>query len=335
MRLRGPTRRMLLRRALAAAAAGAGFYLVREQLVWPTPRVSFARGAWSGWIDMPVPGGLIELPAEVGGEPVRAVIDSGAQYSAIDGGLAERLALPAATPIPMVAFGVSGSPSLTRAVTLEADLGAFRLQGLRAATLELQPLSGLTRQPFGLLLGRDVLRAVTLEADFPGARAAFFRPDAWRPPPDAAPAVVRVQNGALMIAVNIEQAPPVEVLLDTGATGPLALSETAARGAGLMDGRPMRRGESVTLGGVSEDGMVTARQVAFAGHSLKDVEVQVYRPAANAPVPAGLLGLGVLRRFHVALDHANGRVFLMDGQAKPQGLPGRRVFTPDIIVQPS
>lgn len=296
-------------------AGVAGYLVVREELTWPTPKVVFAGGDRSGWMQLPLPGGLIDLPARIGGSMVRAVVDSGAQYSAIDAGLAQRLALPAATPIPMVAFGVSGGPSLTRAVTVNADLGAFAVHGLRAATLDLQPLTGLTRQPFSLLLGRDFLSAVTVEADFPAARAAFFAPGAWRAPADAQAATVASRAGGLMVEVQVEAAPPFEVMLDTGATGALALSEKAARASGLFDGRPLGAGQSVTLGGVSEDGVVLAKQVSFAGRTLADVEVQIYRPAANAPVPNGLLGLGVLQRFHIALDVAGAKLFLIGPEA--------------------
>jgi hypothetical protein len=245
-------------------------------------------------------------------------VDSGAQYSAIDGGLAERLRLPAATPLPMIAFGVSGGPSLTRAVRLDVRLGAVSIRGLRAATLNLQPLSGLTRQPFSLLLGRDFLRAVVLEADLPQRRVAFFAPHGWTPPAGARPVAVRLEAGGPMVPVRIEDAPPIEVMVDTGATGALALSETSARAAGLFDGRPIRAGQSVTLGGVSQDGMVRARRLEFAGHALHDLDVQIFRPAENAPVPDGLLGLGVLERFHVALDLPGARLFLIGPEHPPR-----------------
>jgi predicted aspartyl protease len=305
-------------RGLAGLALGAGGALVvRRELAWPTPAVAFARAGWSSWLPLPLPGGLIDLPARVQGVRLRAVVDSGAQASAIDAGLAKRLALPRATPLPMLAFGVSGSPSLTRAVRLDVDLGGLALSGLRAATLDLQPLSGLTRQPFSLLLGRDFLRAVIAEADFPLARVAFHAPESWRPPPDARALAVRRRTGGLMAAVAVEGRPPVEVLLDTGATGALALSEATARTAGLMDGRPLREGRSVTLGGVAVDGLALAREVGFAGRRLRDVEVEIYRPTAHAPVPEGLLGLGVLGGFHLVLDHGGGRAFLIGAGAIP------------------
>jgi predicted aspartyl protease len=125
-----------------------------------------------------------------------------------------------------------------------------------------------------------------------------------------------------MVPVQVEASPPIEVMLDTGATGGLALSETAARKAGLLDGRPLRSGDSVTLGGVSQDGIVVAREIAFAGRRLQNVEVQIYRPAAHAPVPDGLLGLGVLQRFHLGLDLAGGRAFLI-GPEEPPAQPAR------------
>ena len=314
-------RRTFLRRLAILGVGAAGYLVVRQQLTWPTPDILLAEGRSSGWLPTPRAGGLIALPARLGEAHVQAVVDSGAQYSAIDAGLARRLRLPSATPLPMVAFGVSGEPSVTRAVRLDASLGPGRgavgIRGLRAATLDLQPLSGLTRQPFSLLLGRDFLRAVVVEADFPQKRVAFFSPEGWAPPPGARPVAIRLESGGPMAPVRIEDSPPIEVLVDTGATGALALSEASARTAGLLDGRPMRVGQSVTLGGVSQDGMVRARRLEFAGHALADLDVQIYRPAANAPVPAGLLGLGVLERFHMALDLAGARLFLI-GPEHPQ-----------------
>lgn len=315
-------RRTFLRRLAILGVGAAGYLVVRQQLTWPTPQVVLAQGRASGWLPTPPDGGLIALPARLGETYVQAVVDSGAQYSAIDAGLARRLKLPAATPLPMVAFGVSGSPSVTRAVRLDASLGpgrgAVAIRGLRAATLDLQPLSGLTRQPFSLLLGRDFLRAVVVEADFPNKRVAFFQPDGWAPPAGATAVPIRLESGGPMAPVRIEDSAPIEVMVDTGATGALALSETSARAAGLFDGRPMRVGQSVTLGGVSQDGMVRARRLEFAGHAIHDLDIQIYRPAENAPVPDGLLGLGVLGRFHMALDLAGARLFLVGPEHPPR-----------------
>ncbi len=308
-------------------------WLLRDRLAWPLPEVAFRGGGdTTGWLTLPEPGGMVELPAVIAGRQIRVVLDSGAQYSAIDTGLATELALPQASPVPMLAFGVSGQPSVTRSVRLDLDLGAMTLTGLRAATLDLDPLSRLTRRPFSMLLGRDLLRAVVAEIDFPRGRVAFWRSASWSPGAEWRAATVRSGTAAaLMAEVQVENAEPLDVMVDTGATGALALSEKAATAAGLLAGRDVRTGRSVTLGGVSQDRMVRAAHVRFAGRRFDDVDVQIFAPAANAPIPAGLLGLGLLRRFRVALDHDRGRMFLIG----PYDLPaGRRVRRVRITPQP-
>jgi predicted aspartyl protease len=133
-----------------------------------------------------------------------------------------------------------------------------------------------------------------------------------------------------MAEVQVEDAAPLEVMVDTGATGALALSEKAAQAAGLLAGRTVTQARSVTLGGVSQDRLVQAGHVRFAGHRFDAVDVQVFAPAAHGPIPDGLLGLGLLRRFRVALDHARGRMFLIG----PEAVPARRVRRVRITPQP-
>jgi len=110
------------------------------------------------------------------------------------------------------------------------------------------------------------------------------------------------------------------VMVDTGATSDLALSARTAQQLGLLNGRPVTTGRSISLGGLSEDRVVRASHVAFAGRVLRDVEVQVFTPTAPAPLPAGLLGVGILKRFRVGLDVAAGVLWL----SEPQGPPGPR-----------
>ena len=120
-----------------------------------------------------------------------------------------------------------------------------------------------------------------------------------------------------MASVRIEAAPPLDLLVDTGATGFLALSDAAAKQAGLtVPGRAATSGLSVSLSGVNPERMVRAHTVRMGGLTLHDVPVQVYAPAANARAPSGLIGTGLLRQFRVALD-----------------LPGRRLhLTPPPVI---
>jgi predicted aspartyl protease len=113
-----------------------------------------------------------------------------------------------------------------------------------------------------------------------------------------------------MAPISVEGSPPLDVMIDTGATSELALSAKTAQQLGLLSGRPITTGRSVSLGGFSEDRVVHAETVAFAGRRLSDVEVQVFTPAAPAPMPAGLLGVGILKHYRVGLDMDGGILWL-------------------------
>ena len=113
-----------------------------------------------------------------------------------------------------------------------------------------------------------------------------------------------------MTPVRVEDSAAVDVMVDTGATGALALSTETARGVGLLaPGRPVTRAHSVSLGGVSLDQMVRARTVEAAGMTLRGVEVQIYSPSARGAIPHGLLGTGLLRRYRMVLDLDGARLF--------------------------
>jgi len=306
------TRRTLLVRLGLLAAAGGTLFLVRDRLPWPPLEPRFANGRDTPWLPLPERGGLIDIAVQVNGAPIRAVVDSGAQFSAVDRGLAEKLALPRTVAAPILAYGVSGAPSLTHTVRLDLGLPGLSIPRLRAAALDLASISAATGRDFQLLLGRDVLRGLVVEADFPRARARFLTREAWRPPRDAIHIPLTSKGGAPMVAIQIEDRPPFEVLVDTGASGVLALSAGAAEQHGLLaPGRRVTSTHSVSLGGLSLDRLVTARTVRVGGMTLHDADVQVYTPTANAPAPSGLLGAGLFRQFRMGLDLTGGRLALV------------------------
>ncbi|HEX3700538.1 MAG TPA: retroviral-like aspartic protease family protein [Phenylobacterium sp.] len=319
----GYSRRILLRQlAVLGVGLGAAWW-VRERYMFPKPSVEFAGGGQAtDWLALSEAGGLVELPAHIAGLPIRVVVDSGAQFSAIDRDFAARLGLREA-PLPLLAFGVSGRPSVTHTVSLDLAIGGLQLAGVRAATLNLLALSQTFQRPFAMLVGRDVLRALTADIDWPNGRARFLKPGAFQPDPAARVAPTRSQGGALMTPVSIEGSAPVEVMVDTGATSEIALSAPTARRLGLLSGRSVSVGRSVSLGGLGEDRVVHAQEVDFAGRRLTDVEVQVFTPSEPAPLPAGLLGVGILKHYRVGLDLGAGVLWLSGpAQARPRHRPG-------------
>jgi hypothetical protein len=84
-------------------------------------------------------------------------------------------------------------------------------------------------------------------------------------------------------------------------------------------------GRSVSLGGVSEDRVVRAETVQFAGRTLQDVEVQVFTPSVQGPLPAGLLGVGILKHYRAAMDLESGALWLAGpAVARPDHEPGAK-----------
>lgn len=311
------SRRSFLTQAGILAAGGAGAWWLRDHVIWPKPRAVFAEGAASsGWLPFSraFPR-LVIVPAQINGRLVHALLDSGAQSSVIDRAFAHSLDLPQSAIAPVVAFGVSGQAQVGRTARANVSLGALAFNGLTAAVLDIGPIAAASGRKFELVLGQDVFRTVIADVDFTQSRAALHDPARYVLPLEAVEHPARLGKGELLVPIEIEGR-RAEVVLDTGASGALALSPQTAAAAGLLDGRPVRSAPTITFGGVSEDRMVRARTVAFADHEHRDVRVHVYNPAPGATIPAGLLGAEILQRYRVILDLTRGRLFLISSRSR-------------------
>jgi predicted aspartyl protease len=318
-------RRSFLTQAAFVATGAAGVWYLRDHVIWRAPKATYLGGAASsGWLrfsaDEPR---IVIVAATVNGAPVRALLDSGAQSSVIDRALAERLGLSSSPIAPVLAYGVSGGPQIGRSTSMDLEAGALRLEGLRAAVLDLDAIASASGRPFDLILGQDMLRTVIADVDFPLGRLAFHDPSRHTIPEGALATPARTDGRELLVPITIESR-PLEVVLDTGASGALALSPQSAELAGLLDGRPVGAGASITFGGVSQNRVVTADTLAFAGVEHTDVRVHIYTPGQGARIPPGLLGVEVLEGFRTIIDLGQGRLHLIPGPPRPRQRPQRR-----------
>lgn len=305
------SRRALIPRLALLTTAGAGLWLVRDRLPWLGPNITFADGKVTPWLPLVGRGVLLEVDATLNGAPVRALIDSGAQVSAVDSGLAARLALPRTTALPFLAYGVTGGPKVTHTVRLDLALPGLTITNLRAASLDLAGLADASGREFDILVGRDILSKVVLDVDPATHRVRLTSPTAYALPRGAVSIPLRMRQGAPHIVVIIEGAPTVEALVDTGAHSILALTTAAARETGLLAaGREQTETPSIGLGGVVVNRRARARSVRIAGLDLGETEVLIYRPGKQTPAPAGLIGSGFLRRYRYALDLPARRLIL-------------------------
>ena len=313
------------------AVGGGAVWLLRDRVLWPTPRPAFAAGdGGSGWLSL-APGVAVPVvDAVLNGETVRALVDSGAQATVVDRELAERLRLMNALSVPMIAFGVSGAPQTGRGARLEVALGGLTLPALHAAALDLSPLSALrgAGPPVALVIGQDVLRTVLLDLDLPHERLAFHARESLHAPPGLQAVPARSRGRELWTDVVVEGM-ALEVAVDTGLSSALALSEELARSAGLLaEGRPVRRTRSVTLGGASDGREVLADTLELGGRVLRRAPVAVYARGPASLIPPGLLGSGAFRRTRAMLDLGAGRLLMGPAGVELElAPPSRRAVT--------
>jgi predicted aspartyl protease len=215
---------------------------------------------------------------------------------------------------------------LSHTVSLDLGVPGLSVPSVRAAALDLAALSGSTGRAFQLLIGRNVLRQMVLEVDFPLDRARFVAPQAFKAPIDAQVIPLTSSGGgAPTVPVSIEGRAPLNLLLDTGASGWLALSENAAEQLGLLaPGRTVTRAPSVSLGGQRLDRVTQATHVQVGDLTLQRVPVQIYAPALRLGVPTGLVGASALQGLRVAVDLGGRRLVLAPPSLRIVPEPSRR-----------
>lgn len=297
-------RDLLIRLGLVAGAVG-GAWWVRDHVVWRRPTASFADGPtdWLPYAEARATTPTLAL--RVNGQPVRALVDSGAQYSAVDRSLVQRLGLTNLFDIPMVAYGVGGGAQMGRGATLDVTIGAgddgLRLDGLRAAILDLGPLAGEAGLGAGLILGQDVLAELVLELDTQARRLRFAPRAGWTAPSALTALPVRRAGRALETAITVEGA-TLEAVVDTGASALLALTRDTAQGVGLLDGRERRAGRSIVLGGVIQAETVRVRTLTIGDELYRRAEVAIYDDVPVPGFPRALVGMAAFAERRMAMD---------------------------------
>lgn len=302
-------RDLLIRLGLVAGGAGGAWWL-RDHVVWRGPTVAFAANGSSGWLPYAEPRAPTPtVEVTVNGQPVRALIDSGAQYSVIDRSLVERLGLTNVFNIPMVAYGVGGDAQVGRGTTLDVAIGGLRLTGLRAAILGLGPLASDQGLGAALILGQDVLRELVLELDTAEHRVRFLPREGWTPSSSLKPVPVTRSGKALQAGITLEGA-TVNAVIDTGASAVLAVTRETAEAAGLLDGRERTPGQSIVLGGTVRAETVVVRTLTIGDELYRQATVAIYDDVAVPGFPKALVGMAAFENRRLALDLGGPGLFV-------------------------
>ncbi len=299
-------RRAFLTRAALLAGGLAGAWWLRDNVLWRDPGVAFPADGSSGWLDYDEPRASVPtVEVTIAGQTVRALVDSGAQFSVIDRGLFDALGLTRAFDLPLVAYGVGGGAQMGRGTTLDLSVGAMRIEALRTAILSLGPLAMRDGLSAPLILGQDILGETILELDTAERRLRFLARDGHAMPTDVLPLTVNRSRGALATEVTVEGA-TIQAVVDTGASALLALSREAAENAGLLDGRDAETGSSIVLGGAIASQIVRSRTITVGDQIYRDVETPIYADVALPGFPTALLGMEAFAGRRLVLDLGGG-----------------------------
>ncbi len=298
-------RDLLIRLGAVGATVGAAWW-VRDNVLWRKPEIALpAEPKWLPFAE--VRANVPTVNVRLNGRTVRALIDSGAQYSVVDRDWLKTLGAVKTFDMPILAYGVGGQAQIGKGVTLDVAVGGARIGKLRTAILDLGLLASDDGLGTPLILGQDVLGEIILDLD-PEHRRVRFLPREATPPADVRPVEVQRTGKALRTTVTVEGT-KVEAVIDTGSSALLALSRSSAASAGLFDGREQRRGSSLVLGGAMASTLVEVRSLTFADQTYEKVETAVFGDVALPGFPDALIGMEAFVGRRVLLDLGGGRMW--------------------------
>lgn len=261
-------------------------------------------------------GDFILFKAVIAGREVWAALDTGAEASVIDVGLAREAGLTVRSRAGKVRTP-SGEVAAWEAIDAPILLpGQFETRHPNIPAIDLSAVPGVGDRKIGFVLGQDFLRPTVLLVD-PALRTFQLGPaGAFRPPPGV-PALDLAPGRPQVTATLGGQ--PVRLNLDTGFRGELSVTaaawdrlvpkDAAVETTTTQDiagrARPARR----------------AQRPDFKLGPLRIPTVTVQDTPAILTDADGEVGMGVLSRFRFALDLTAGKLWMAPLGEGPAGAP--------------
>jgi len=257
------------------------------------------------------PHGQIEIPVQVDGIQGTFAVDTAAEWSAIGPRLAAVLTLPKDV--------VRGREFVN---DVSIGLGGVVLRHQRLALLSSNG-SSLPVVPDGVI-GADLIARFVPEIDFDARSLLFWTPSDFR---SRGYTAVPLERAGLLACVNVSMWLPGErallrarLALGTAVTTDILLGYTFASDHGLLDRDPRAIVETLALGHQSaqairlpNDGIGLGRWVIDSTDSWA-----LREPALRGLLGEvdGLIGLGSLRRFKLAIDYSHNVLYVRPGRAR-------------------
>ena len=268
-------------------------------------------------------GGLPWVEIELGGQPTRWLVDSGASAALIAPVVAERLAL---RPLAPMRVAMAGGVQTLQRYALPPLPGAGAEAGAAAIALDLQALLGAGAARLDGALGAPWLKERSTRFDFARGELRWSS----SPAPDTAGAArlpLRWDEGLPVISLALGARPPDEFVFDTGNAGALVLF--ARRAASLLaSSEPLPETAVRELGGVVRARLARLDRLGAPGWQARQVPValesgQAVRRGMHFDRLAGSLGVALFEPGAVTLDGPGGRLVVeLPGLPEPPALAG-------------
>lgn len=247
--------------------------------------------------------GRLFVDATLNGEPVRALLDSGAEMSVVDDDRAARLGLvPNGAAIARGSGAQAMEARFARGVTIAA--AGVTLADRTVAVLDLGEVSArLIGRDVALIVGRELFDAARLRIDIEGGRI-----DRCTCAPRGVRLGVTDRRGIPTVPVTIEGGEPVQADFDLGNGSGVLIGRAYAERIGVAaPDRIVARRSGGGLGGAVERDIVVLRGLTLAGREFREVEAAI----DPAPDAADLnIGTSILRNFIITTDFAEGAIWL-------------------------
>lgn len=247
--------------------------------------------------------GGVFFKANVAGEAVWIVLDTGADYSVIDTSLVEQsgLTLEPYTGTVKSAFGETPHRSMVRQVSLEIpNQVEFKTSFV---VMDLSNISKLLGRDIGMVLGRNITGKFALYIDTKRNEIHFRRAGSIHPKGKFAGLLID-QDGVVSAEVA---GYPIKVKVDTGSN----------RGLSLKDSVWDKATEGYEAVGTHRTADVagniqTTRSVPSVPFKLGPIrtEISVHSRAGKGRSD-GKLGMGFLHAFNILIDETNGKMALL------------------------
>jgi len=245
--------------------------------------------------------GLIFVTASVAGSPRWLLLDSGADQTLLDRGVADELKLAVHDKSSSAQPG--GAISIAHATDVEMFVGGVPFHPHDVWVTPLHPLERFVGRKIDGILGYELLERYVVTIDYAAQELAFYDPQHAPTAGDATDLRI-VDREALVDVVLHDRSKAVAATLkvDTGSMDALGLTAQFVADNHLFDGVPKLARPGIGLGGSTQGELVRLSSIHIGSLTLGPLAVG-YNDDGTKRAYAGTIGAELLQQFTVTFDY--------------------------------